>query len=114
MGRSTCSSPDPCPLAADRGGPFTAKQARAAGYGYRHLDDHETAGNFERVDHGLYLGPILRTLDAPVAHLAASTIGILVEGRPPPGPVRLGSIQTFKAKSSPGRRSSGRAARFAS
>jgi predicted transcriptional regulator of viral defense system len=44
-------------LAADQGGYFTAKQARGAGYGYRHLDYHETAGNFERVDHGLYRLP---------------------------------------------------------
>ena len=28
--------------------------AREVGYGYRHLDYHESAGNFERVGHGLY------------------------------------------------------------
>src|SRR3954468_6375513 len=46
-------------LAHEQGGYFTAKQAREAGYGYRHLDYHETAGNFERVDHGLYRLPTL-------------------------------------------------------
>lgn len=44
-------------LAHEQGGYFTAKQASVAGYGYRHLDYHETAGNFERVDHGLYRLP---------------------------------------------------------
>ncbi len=37
-----------------QGGYFTAKQALEAGYGYPHLDYHVSAGNFERVDHGLY------------------------------------------------------------
>ncbi len=46
-------------LAASQGGYFTAKQAKEAGYGYRHLDYHETAGNFERVDHGLYRLPAI-------------------------------------------------------
>lgn len=46
-------------LAASQGGYFTAKQAKEAGYGYRHLDYHETAGNFERVDHGLYKLPAI-------------------------------------------------------
>jgi predicted transcriptional regulator of viral defense system len=41
-------------LAHSQGGYFTAKQAREVGYGYRHLDYHESAGNFERVGHGLY------------------------------------------------------------
>ena len=44
-------------LAHEQGGYFTAKQAQKIGYGYRHLDYHETAGNFERVDHGLYRLP---------------------------------------------------------
>lgn len=44
-------------LAHAQGGYFTAKQAQEAGYGYRHLDYHETAGNFERVAHGLYRLP---------------------------------------------------------
>lgn len=44
-------------LAHDQGGYFTAKQAKVFGYGYRHLDYHETAGNFERVEHGLYRLP---------------------------------------------------------
>ncbi len=44
-------------LAHTQGGYFTTKQAAEAGYGYRHLDYHETAGNFERVDHGLYRLP---------------------------------------------------------
>ena len=44
-------------IAHEQGGYFTAKQAIEAGYGYKHLDYHETAGNFERVDHGLYRLP---------------------------------------------------------
>jgi predicted transcriptional regulator of viral defense system len=44
-------------LAHEQGGYFTTKQALQAGYGYRHLDYHETAGNFERIDHGLYRLP---------------------------------------------------------
>jgi predicted transcriptional regulator of viral defense system len=46
-------------LACEQGGYFTAKQAKEAGYGYRHLDYHETAGNFERVGHGLYRLPTI-------------------------------------------------------
>jgi predicted transcriptional regulator of viral defense system len=41
-------------LANDQGGYFTAKQARAVGYDYPHLEYHLGAGNFERVAHGLY------------------------------------------------------------
>jgi predicted transcriptional regulator of viral defense system len=41
-------------LANEQGGYFTAKQAKEAGYDYPHLDYHVAAGNFERVDHGLY------------------------------------------------------------
>jgi predicted transcriptional regulator of viral defense system len=44
-------------LAHEQGGYFTTKQAIGAGYGYRHLDYHQTAGNFERVAHGLYRLP---------------------------------------------------------
>ena len=40
--------------ALEQGGYFTAKQAREAGYDYAHLDYHVSAGNFERVEHGLY------------------------------------------------------------
>ncbi|MBI1213761.1 MAG: hypothetical protein GC190_20060 [Alphaproteobacteria bacterium] len=46
-------------LASSQGGYFTAKQASDAGYGYRHLDYHETVGNFVRVGHGLYRIPTL-------------------------------------------------------
>lgn len=46
-------------LAHEQGGYFTAKQAKEVGYGYRHLDYHETAGNFERVEHGLYRIPTI-------------------------------------------------------
>jgi predicted transcriptional regulator of viral defense system len=46
-------------LAHEQGGSFTTKQAIQAGYGYRHLDYHETAGNFERVGHGLYRLPTI-------------------------------------------------------
>jgi predicted transcriptional regulator of viral defense system len=41
-------------LAISQGGYFTAKQAKEAGYDYPHIEYHTTAGNFERVDHGLY------------------------------------------------------------
>jgi predicted transcriptional regulator of viral defense system len=44
-------------VASGQGGYFTTKQAIEAGYGYKHLDYHETAGNFERVEHGLYRLP---------------------------------------------------------
>jgi predicted transcriptional regulator of viral defense system len=44
-------------LAQTQGGYFTAKQAASVGYGYRHLDYHETVGNFERIAHGLYRLP---------------------------------------------------------
>jgi len=44
-------------LAHEQGGYFTTKQAKQAGYGYKHLDYHETAGNFERICHGLYRLP---------------------------------------------------------
>jgi len=41
-------------LAHDQGGYFTTKQALAIGYGYRHLEYHETVGNFKRISHRLY------------------------------------------------------------
>jgi predicted transcriptional regulator of viral defense system len=41
-------------VALPQGGYFTAKQAKSVGYDYPHLDYHVTAGNFVRVDHGLY------------------------------------------------------------
>ncbi len=41
-------------LVAGQGGYFTAKQARAAGYGYAHLAYHAGAGTFERAGPGLY------------------------------------------------------------
>ncbi len=44
-------------LAQTQGGYFTAKQAAAAGYGKRHLDYHVKAGNFERVERGLFRLP---------------------------------------------------------
>jgi predicted transcriptional regulator of viral defense system len=44
-------------VAHNQGGYFTTKQAAIAGYGYKHLDYHETAGNVERVEHGLYRLP---------------------------------------------------------
>ena len=44
-------------LATAQGGYFTAKQAANVGYGKRHLDYHSKAGNFERVEHGLYRLP---------------------------------------------------------
>jgi predicted transcriptional regulator of viral defense system len=46
-------------LAAQQGGYFTAKQAEALGYERRRLAYHVDAGNFERVDHGLYRLPVL-------------------------------------------------------
>jgi predicted transcriptional regulator of viral defense system len=55
MSRSTLESARTlAALAHDQGGYFTAKQARQAGYDYPHLDYHVEAGNFERVEHGLY------------------------------------------------------------
>ena len=50
-------------LATSQGGYFTTKQAKEAGYGYKHLDYHETAGNFERVHHGLYRLPTVPISD---------------------------------------------------
>ncbi len=44
-------------LALTQGGYFTAKQAATAGYGKRHLDYHVKAGNFERVERGLFRLP---------------------------------------------------------
>lgn len=44
-------------LAHEQGGYFTTKQAIQNGYGYKHLDYHETVGNFQRVSHGLYRLP---------------------------------------------------------
>ncbi len=44
-------------LAQAQGGYFTAKQARDSGYEYPQLVYHVTAGNFERVGHGLYRLP---------------------------------------------------------
>ena len=41
-------------IANEQGGYFTAKQAKHAGYDYPHLEYHLNAGNFERVEHGLY------------------------------------------------------------
>ena len=45
--------------AIEQGGYFTTKQANEAGYSYSHLDYHRTAGNFERVEHGLYRIPTI-------------------------------------------------------
>ena len=44
-------------LAQEQGGYFTAKQATDAGYEYPQLVYHVKAGNFERVEHGLYRLP---------------------------------------------------------
>jgi predicted transcriptional regulator of viral defense system len=41
-------------VAHGQSGYFTAKQAKRAGYDYPHLGYHVSAGNFERVGHGLY------------------------------------------------------------
>lgn len=58
MARSTKESARMLAAVANgQGGYFTTKQAIEAGYGYKHLDYHETAGNFERVEHGLYRLP---------------------------------------------------------
>lgn len=45
--------------ATEQGGYFTAKQARSVGYDYPHLEYHVSAGNFERVGHGLYRLPTI-------------------------------------------------------
>jgi predicted transcriptional regulator of viral defense system len=44
-------------LAQEQAGYFTAKQAREAGYEYPQLVYHVSAGNFDRVEHGLYRLP---------------------------------------------------------
>lgn len=46
-------------LAARQGGYFTARQAEELGYERRRLAYHVAAGNFERVDRGLYRLPAL-------------------------------------------------------
>jgi predicted transcriptional regulator of viral defense system len=46
-------------LAQEQAGYFTAKQAREAGYEYPQLVYHVSAGNFERVEHGLYRLPTI-------------------------------------------------------
>ena len=46
-------------IAAGQGGYFTAKQAADAGYGKRHVDYHVKAGNFERVERGLFRLPTI-------------------------------------------------------
>ena len=46
-------------LAQEQGGYFTTKQATDAGYEYPQLVYHVTAGNFERVQHGLYRLPTI-------------------------------------------------------
>jgi predicted transcriptional regulator of viral defense system len=48
-------------IAMTQGGYFTAKQAAAAGYKYPHLVYHLHAGNFDRVEHGLYRLPTIPT-----------------------------------------------------
>lgn len=45
--------------AMGQGGYFTAKQAKDLGYDYAHLSYHLAAGNFERVEHGLYRLPTI-------------------------------------------------------
>ena len=47
-------------LAQTQGGYFTAKQAVAVGYGKRHLDYHVKAGNFDRIERGLFRLPEIR------------------------------------------------------
>lgn len=44
-------------LANQQGGYVTAKQASSAGYSRQHVDYHVKAGNFERVERGLYRLP---------------------------------------------------------
>ena len=41
-------------VARGQGGYFTTKQAIEAGYGYPHVEYHESTGAFERVGRGLY------------------------------------------------------------
>ena len=50
-------------VAASQGGYFTAKQAAAAGYGKRHVDYHVKAGNFERIERGLFRLPTIPTAE---------------------------------------------------
>jgi predicted transcriptional regulator of viral defense system len=44
-------------VAARQAGYFTAKQALAAGYPKQHVSYHVAAGNFDRVERGLYRLP---------------------------------------------------------
>lgn len=46
-------------VAVSQGGYFTARQASDAGYDAPHLTYHVSAGNFERVGHGVYRVPAL-------------------------------------------------------
>ncbi len=46
-------------IATSQGGYFTTRQAEEAGYDAPHLSYHLSAGNFERVGHGLYRIPTL-------------------------------------------------------
>ena len=58
-------------IAHEQGGYFTAKQAKGAGYDYPHLDYHVSAGNFKRIEHGLYrLASIPRTAEDEFVRLA--------------------------------------------
>jgi predicted transcriptional regulator of viral defense system len=50
-------------IAASQGGYFTARQAESAGYGPTHLAYHRSAGNIERVGHGLYRMPAMPPAD---------------------------------------------------
>lgn len=50
-------------LAAQQGGYFTAKQAARVGYSKQHLDYHAKAGNFERVERGIFRLPEVPTAE---------------------------------------------------
>jgi len=64
-------------IAATQGGYFTAKQAAAAGYGKRHIDYHVKAGNFERVERGLFRLPMA----GPVEHEDLIRLSLWSRGR---------------------------------
>ncbi|HRX86490.1 MAG TPA: type IV toxin-antitoxin system AbiEi family antitoxin domain-containing protein [Phycisphaerae bacterium] len=64
-------------LAATQGGYFTAKQAASPAYGKRHIDYHVRAGNFERVERGLFRLPTI----LPSAHDDLIRLNLWSRGR---------------------------------
>lgn len=102
-------------LAAQQGGYFTAKQAATAGYSKQHVDYHAKAGNFERVERGIFRLPevptsehddLIRLMlwsrgrdDQPQAVASHETaMGVLGIGELLPKKVHLTVLPTFRKK----------------